>query len=104
MKICPNCHSEVEDHYDLCWKCNYSFEEQMVVEIRGERETGITCLRCGVPMLNAGNYDIREGTFVGTLKSFDLYLCPDCGKVEFYLPQEKLERYRKTDGGLTGRF
>ena len=28
MKICPNCGAEVEDHFELCWKCNYSFEEE----------------------------------------------------------------------------
>lgn len=104
MKMCPNCHAEVEDHFDLCWKCNYSFEEQEVVEIRDERETELTCLRCGTPMLSAGNYDFREGIPVVTSKSFDLYVCPACGKVEFYLPTEKLKKYRDTGGGLTGRL
>lgn len=104
MKICPDCHSEVEDHFDLCWKCNYSFVQQQVVEIREERAVGLECLRCGASMHCAGNYDFREGAFVGTLKSFDLYICPACGKVEFYLPRTKLEKYQNTGGGLTGRI
>ena len=32
MKNCPNCSSELEDNFDLCWNCNYSFAENKVVE------------------------------------------------------------------------
>lgn len=33
IRICPNCHSEVEDHFDLCWNCNYSFSGDEIVVI-----------------------------------------------------------------------
>jgi len=94
MKNCPNCSSEVEDNFDLCWNCNYSFAENQTVEIKefiaGSRE--IDCLRCAVPMKYSGNYRFHEGFLTGAFtnkESFDLYLCPKCSKVEFFVPQEE---------------
>jgi len=50
MKTCPNCHEEVEDNFDLCWNCNYSFSDGAVVDIEvNEDENGhrkLNCLRC----------------------------------------------------------
>lgn len=98
MKNCPNCNSEVEDNFDLCWNCNYSFAEGQVVEIKefimGSRE--LDCLRCAVPMRYSGNYMLHEGYLTGFFtnkESFDLYLCPKCGKVEFFAPQEE-QKYK----------
>jgi len=94
MKNCPNCHSEVEDNFDLCWNCNYSFVENQLVEINefieGSRE--IDCLRCQIPMKYSGNFRFHEGFLTGFFtnkESFDLYICPKCGKVEFFVPQEE---------------
>jgi len=93
MKICPNCNAESDDNFDLCWNCNYSFVENQVVEIKeivkGSRE--IDCMRCAVPMLFSGNFKFHEGWntgFFGNKESFDLYVCPKCGKVEFFVPLE----------------
>jgi len=98
MKICTNCNSEVEDHFDLCWNCNYSFDENKVVEIKeftgGSKE--INCLRCAVPMKYSGNYRFHEGFLTGVFSNkeiFDLYLCPKCGKVEFFVPDEE-QKYK----------
>ncbi|QEC51666.1 hypothetical protein EDD80_102204 [Anseongella ginsenosidimutans] len=99
MKNCPNCNSEMEDHFELCWNCNYSLSQGKVVEITeslpGTRE--LDCLRCGIPMIYSGNYRFHEGARMGILgnifeiflnrESFDLYLCPKCGKVEFFSPR-----------------
>lgn len=135
MKTCPNCQSEVEDHFDLCWNCQYSFTNLKVLtnsefaivcpacraEINGHlkfcpyckhdlnaltefdehRVPGpakqIDCLRCKIPMSFNGNYRFHEGTRMGVFgnafelftnrESFDLYFCPQCGKVEFFLPE-----------------
>lgn len=95
MKICPNCQAEVEDQFDLCWKCNYSFTAGRVVEIQDERECDITCLRCETPMYFEGNYYFREGFLVETGKSFDVYVCPECGKAEFFLPVKEVERRKR---------
>ncbi|MDD3080256.1 MAG: hypothetical protein PHH37_14310 [Paludibacter sp.] len=102
MKICPNCHEEVEDNFDLCWNCNYSFSEKQVIEISeiivDDNQREIYCLRChSVKMKYAGNYRFHEGTNFGVLgnwlelfnnkESFDLYVCPECKKVELFLPE-----------------
>jgi hypothetical protein len=49
-----------------------------------------------VPLVFSGNYKFHEGTRMGLLgnnfelfvnrESFDIYVCPDCGKLEFYAP------------------
>lgn len=90
MKICPNCQVEVQDHFELCWKCNYGFLEKKVAELQDKRECEIECLRCRVPMYHEGNYDFREGLLVETGKNFDVYVCPRGGKAEFFLPVEEI--------------
>jgi hypothetical protein len=135
MKICPKCKAEIDDEYDLCWNCQYSFAARRVlndrdfgricpackaeidgalnfcpyckcdlnagIEIDKHGTPGpvkqIDCLRCQVPMSFNGNFRFHEGTRIGALgdlfelftnrESFDLYFCPKCGKVEFFLPE-----------------
>ena len=100
MKNCQNCNSEVEDNFDLCWNCNFSFTDNKVIVLEDAMieisEKEIDCLRCKVPLVYSGNFKFHEGTRVGVLgnlfeaftnrESFDLYICPKCGKVEFYTP------------------
>lgn len=133
MKKCPNCGSEVDENFELCWNCQYSFIDKKVLDnsdfklicpqcsaeitssfsycpkcncdLRkinnhpGEKNRGpkfIDCLRCKVPLEYQGNYKFHEGTRIGVFgdlfelltnrESFDLFYCPNCGKVEFFLP------------------
>lgn len=99
MKICPNCKEEVENSFELCWNCNYSFVDERVLDIEDFKDTGgreLDCLRCHTSMLFTGNYKFHEGFPTGILgaigeafvnrETFDLYLCPKCGKVEFFSP------------------
>ena len=95
MKICPNCGAEVEDHFELCWKCNYSFAEGKTAEIQDERETDIICLRCETPMYYEGNYNVRVGIMPEGWKNLDLYACPECGKVEFFIPEQELRKRKE---------
>ncbi len=100
MKICPNCSAEVEDSFDLCWSCMYSFSDKQVVNIEDDepQNRSLKCLRCNTAMEFAGNSRFHEGTQYGVLgnlfelfenrQSFDLYACPGCGKVEFFLPKK----------------
>lgn len=99
MKTCPHCHEEVEDNFDICWNCNYCFSEGKVVELRteGPEDLVMDCLRCGKRMQYAGQYRFHEGGHLGALgnlfellenrETFDLYCCPGCGKVEFFVPK-----------------
>ena len=99
MKICPNCQAEVEGGFESCWNCNYSFTEKKITEfkdIETMEHKELNCLRCKTAMLFSGNYKFHEGVrtgFFGAIgeifvnrESFDLYLCPKCGKVEFFSP------------------
>ena len=133
MKTCPNCKSEMDDNFDLCWNCQYSFSENRTVpktefseccpyckievdssyticpncqhklgEKRIPTEPSgfsgnlkIDCLRCRVPMFFKGNSRFHEGARAGILgnliesrESFDLYFCPQCGKIEFFIQPE----------------
>jgi hypothetical protein len=133
MKICPKCNSEVDDNFDMCWNCQYSFTEGKVIENddfgsvcpkcniivdpsmdhcpncrysfgKKRNQTGtelqgvkkVACHRCNVPLLYQGNYKFHEGAQLGVIgnlfelfenrESFELYCCPQCGKVEFFYP------------------
>ncbi|MDP4207391.1 MAG: hypothetical protein Q8928_01125 [Bacteroidota bacterium] len=98
MKHCPNCQAEIEEAFEMCWNCCYSFTEERVIET-GEARPGvrnINCLRCNIPLVFSGNFKFHEGVRTGVLgnlfelfvnrESFDLYICPKCGKVEFFTP------------------
>lgn len=101
MKQCPNCSEEIEDGFEICWKCNYSLTENKIIEFKSMEDGGrsLNCLRCRVPMIYSGNFKFHEGMktgFFGNLfelfvnrETFDLFLCPKCGKVEFFTPLEQ---------------
>ena len=132
MKKCPNCNSEVENNFDLCWNCQYIFSDDddsndiktICPKCQKEFDTyldyldhedncplndyhpknseksegtkKIKCLRCTVPLNFEGNFKFHEGMRFGAFgnllelftnrESFDLYSCPNCGKIEFFLP------------------
>jgi len=100
MKNCPNCNAELEDNFNLCWNCNYSLTEDRVID-ESELDVGtrsVNCLRCDVRMKYSGVYKFHEGARTGALgnifeifvnrEQFELYICPKCGKVEFFSPLE----------------
>lgn len=112
MKNCPNCNSEIEDDFELCWNCNYSLNENRVIEIKDltlqERTREVDCLRCKIPLIFAGRFDFHEGARLGVLgnifelfvnkEKFDLHICPKCGKVEFFAPLNDFEiKLKKND-------
>lgn len=134
MKKCPNCKAEVENNFDVCWNCQYSFSEERIIAKKeydevcpkcnsvkdantlkckncgyktdsitdtqfdgtGRVELQLSCLRCNVSMNFADHFKLHEGARIGVLgnlfefftnrESFHLYCCPNCGKVEFFLP------------------
>lgn len=98
MKICPKCNAEIEENFEICWNCNYSLTEEKGIEFKDNipEAKKINCLRCNLLMHYSGNYRFHEGAKTGVFgslfeifvnrESFDLYLCPKCGKVEFFSP------------------
>ena len=105
MKICPKCHEEVEDNFEICWNCNYSFPDGEILDMTAtdganmDGERSIECIRCQVDMTYSGKYEFHEGMNTGLFgnffelfqnrEAFDLYVCPQCGKVEFFIPLNK---------------
>jgi RNA polymerase subunit RPABC4/transcription elongation factor Spt4 len=134
MKKCPNCKVDVNDNFDICWNCQYSFVEFKILDNEDFRlvcpacnseidvdddicpachaKTSISpdypknvsqdglkeidCLRCHVQLEFKGLYSFHEGSTIGkgilfpdlttNREDFELYACPNCGKVEFFVP------------------
>ena len=133
MRICPNCNAEVENNFDLCWNCQYSFAAKKILddsdfnlicpgcnreiessldycphcqynlkELNEQNDTTtkfpkhIDCLRCNTELEYQGNFKFNEtrvaasdilSELFANKESFELYCCPICGKVEFFLPE-----------------
>lgn len=93
MKNCPNCNSEMEESFELCWNCNFSLTENRIVEIKDfslkECNREVDFLRSKIPLIFPGQFDFQEGARLGVLgnileifvnkEKFDLYVCPKCG-------------------------
>ena len=121
MSTCPNCHEEIEDGFEICWNCCYSLTENRVIEYERELDTNtefekpdpntreLFCLRCNVNLYYSGVYRFHEGMRLGFLgdflelfvnrESFEIYICPKCGKVEFFVPldSDKLRKVVETE-------
>jgi Zn finger protein HypA/HybF involved in hydrogenase expression len=100
MKNCPNCNAEIENSFEICWNCSFSLTEKRIIDFETAsaiHKKNISCLRCDVKLLYSGNYSFHEGMRLGALgnffelfvnkESFDIYVCPKCGKAEFYVPE-----------------
>ena len=109
MKICPKCHEEVEDSFEICWNCNYSFPDDKILDMTPAEESDDSgrsndCLRCQVRMVYSGKYEFHEGMHTGIFgnlfelfqnrEAFDLYVCPKCGKVEFFVPLDREREFK----------
>ena len=103
MKNCPDCRQEVPQAFDVCWSCSYDFatkESNVTPSELDSADSGsvkkINCLRCRTTLKLAGNINLHEGMDWGVLgdighmltskKSFNMYVCPNCDKVEFFVP------------------
>ena len=68
------------------------------------RGLSIDCLRCQVKMAYSGKYEFHEGMNTGVLgnlfelfqnrEAFDLYVCPKCGKVEFFVTLDREREFK----------
>ena len=89
---CPNCNTEIESIAERCPNCQF----ELKTEVQINEEDNIHCLRCKVPMEYMGSRIFQEGSKFGVMNdlvdlfsshdSFNLYACPKCGKIEFFLP------------------
>ncbi|MGR4858314.1 hypothetical protein ABLT32_04405 [Bacteroides pyogenes] len=72
MKICPICHEEVEDSFEICWNCNYSFPEGAIIELPEGEDGGrsLDCLRCHTPVATSFMKVFRRVCWATCSKSF----------------------------------
>lgn len=87
MWTCDKCGEQHEDQFDSCWRC------------AGDQASGASgnpeCLRCHTRIEFLGTKEFHEGTRWGLLgelgelfvnkERFDIYACPKCGHVEFFV-------------------
>jgi Zn finger protein HypA/HybF involved in hydrogenase expression len=100
--VCPNCNKEIDPNFTFCPHCEYDLKDMNnQIGLNPLKQQQLKCLRCEETMVYKGNFNFHEGTRIGVFgnlfelftnrESFDLYVCPNCGKVEFYLPKKYLK-------------
>lgn len=63
MKRCPKCYAEVENNFDMCWNCQYSFVDDKVLQNDNFK---LICPKCNAEIESELNYctrchfDLRE--------------------------------------------
>jgi hypothetical protein len=106
MWKCPVCSSTVEDDsWTECWRCGSQRSldakaverESAALAAKIEKARSRDCLRCDTPLRFLGTKKFHEGTRqwgfwlsdLGELfvhrEHFDVFACPTCGKVEFFV-------------------
>jgi len=105
MENCPECNKEVPQEFDICWNCSFNFttrekegfiSENIKYKPEQIKAKKLNCLRCKTTMKFEQTIKLHEGTNWGAIgeighlftnkESFDLYLCPNCEKIEFFAP------------------
>ena len=103
MWQCPKCRESIEDSFDKCVHCGTSQDGTEVPSLTNEWGGGssslarnvLTCPRCQKELTYVGTKKFHEGTRWGILgdlgelfvnkEKFDVYCCPKCGRVEFFV-------------------
>jgi len=84
MWTCPKCHEDVEDDFDLCWKCGTSQDGTENPEFRvesldnRERLFHLTALRllCGGVLLVLGGFSLALATCCSGARPPEYYVLP----------------------------
>jgi hypothetical protein len=107
MWRCPNCKEEVSDDFDACWSCGTRTDgtpdpafrrvpDAPGASVAAEQGHPVACPRCNLALTFIGTKKLHEGTRVWDAmggvwelfkhrESFDVYMCPRCGRVEFFV-------------------
>ena len=99
MWTCQNCSEEVEDQFDVCWNCEADREGVLPTGGSSDPNTEDTerraflsekfrpkdCLRCNTALRYAGRKEFHEGELLAALTRLEMYVCPNCLRVEFFI-------------------
>ena len=107
MWRCGKCGKSVDDDFSVCWNCGTSrtgvedpvfrpVTDREVESAAVKRNAGpIACSRCDKRLEYVGRKRFHEGTNWGVFgelgelfvkrQHFDVYVCPQCGRVEFFV-------------------
>ena len=103
MWKCPICDTEIDDDsWQECWKCSHrrGTTAEDVDDLRDcqtkKQSFQPNCIRCKTPSHYAGTKRFHEGSNLGfwlgdmghlfqNHERYDVYYCPKCGKVEFFV-------------------
>lgn len=99
MWICQHCGAEVEsDDWDTCWNCLWSRSGQPPAPDEPPPEPQpLSCLRCETTLKPMGSKQFQQRGFVLVHDQFDLFVCPRCGHVEFFLSEVGAELRPRAD-------
>ncbi|HET6980450.1 MAG TPA: hypothetical protein VFI24_29220 [Pyrinomonadaceae bacterium] len=102
---CTNCNEEVESKFEVCWNCqrdrsgtvppNFS---DLEIEDHGQKLLNAVfkekfCLACQTDLTYVGKRRFRSESgedsildaLFGNLTELELFACPACGRVEFFM-------------------
>src|SRR5262245_42967056 len=96
MWTCPKCREQHDDQFDSCWKCaGLTTAPSSTSGTPSPQPDPLRCPRCPATLDYVGTKKFHEGTRWGVLgdlgelftnrESFDIYVCPRCGRVEFFV-------------------
>lgn len=110
MWKCLNCSEDVPDNLSVCWNCETEKpgiapgapavgknDESEFKQFLSEKHRAKNCVRCDSQLNFAGTKAFREGTNWGILGDFgefferhlslEMYVCPKCLRVEFFVSE-----------------
>jgi len=98
MWRCSKCGESVDDSFDVCWNCGTTKDGMPDPAFRQAADAPphpLSCPRCVQPLQYVGRKRFHEGTNWGVFgelgelfvkrEHFDVYVCPRCGRVEFFV-------------------
>jgi Zn finger protein HypA/HybF involved in hydrogenase expression len=109
MWTCIRCGEEVEEIFEVCWNCqanqngvlplNNPVSQKVIADkdraIVNKKYKPMNCLRCRSILEYSGTKKLHQGVNWGALgdwgellvgyESLEMYVCPECGHVEFFI-------------------
>jgi hypothetical protein len=105
---CLNCNDQVDERYEVCWKCQHyrsgqvapgfstvEIEDPAQAEALSTKWSDKNCVACKCELTYVGRKEFHEGMRWGALgdlaelfvsnTALEMYFCPTCRRVEFFM-------------------